>query len=75
MSTVDGSSSASRTTSTASTASAGPPTPQVPHRVEPRGRCTASPNASKLWAEPDEDTLRAVQALYLKAEGGLESGT
>jgi cobaltochelatase CobN len=29
----------------------------------------------KLWAEPDADTLRAVQALYLKAEGDLESGT
>jgi cobaltochelatase CobN len=29
----------------------------------------------KLWAEPDEETLRAVQALYLKAEGDLESGT
>ncbi len=28
----------------------------------------------KLWAEPDEETLRAVQALYLKAEGDLESG-
>ena len=29
----------------------------------------------KLWAEPDDDTLRAVQALYLKAEGDIESGT
>ncbi|MFC4857736.1 cobaltochelatase subunit CobN [Actinophytocola glycyrrhizae] len=29
----------------------------------------------KLWAEPDADTLRAVRALYLKAEGDLESGT
>ncbi|MBB4910954.1 cobaltochelatase subunit CobN [Actinophytocola algeriensis] len=29
----------------------------------------------ELWAEPDADTLRAVQALYLKAEGDLESGT
>jgi cobaltochelatase CobN len=28
-----------------------------------------------LWAEPDEETLRAVQALYLKAEGDIESGT
>ncbi len=28
----------------------------------------------KLWARPDEETLRAVQALYLKAEGDLESG-
>jgi cobaltochelatase CobN len=27
-----------------------------------------------LWAQPDEETLRAVQALYLKAEGDLESG-
>jgi cobaltochelatase CobN len=29
----------------------------------------------KLWAQPDADTLRAVQSLYLKAEGDLESGT
>jgi cobaltochelatase CobN len=29
----------------------------------------------KLWAEPDPDTLRAVQALYLRAEGDLEAGT
>lgn len=28
-----------------------------------------------LWESPDEDTLRAVQALYLKAEGDIESGT
>jgi cobaltochelatase CobN len=28
-----------------------------------------------LWAAPDDETLRAVQALYLKAEGDIESGT
>jgi cobaltochelatase CobN len=28
-----------------------------------------------LWGTPDDDTLRAVQALYLKAEGDIESGT
>jgi cobaltochelatase CobN len=28
-----------------------------------------------LWAEPSEETLRQVQALYLKAEGDIESGT
>jgi cobaltochelatase CobN len=28
-----------------------------------------------LWAEPDADTLRQIQALYLKAEGDIESGT
>jgi cobaltochelatase CobN len=28
-----------------------------------------------MWAEPDPDTLRAVQALYLEAEGDLEAGT
>ncbi|GAB1516619.1 cobaltochelatase subunit CobN [Actinophytocola sp. KF-1] len=29
----------------------------------------------ELWAAPDEETLRAVQALYLKTEGDLESGS
>ena len=29
----------------------------------------------RLWAEPDQQTLAAIQALYLKAEGDLESGT
>jgi cobaltochelatase CobN len=29
----------------------------------------------KLWAEPDENTLNAVRALYLQAEGDLEAGT
>ncbi len=28
-----------------------------------------------LWESPDEDTLRAVRALYLKTEGDLEAGT
>jgi cobaltochelatase CobN len=28
----------------------------------------------RLWAEPDEATLNAVRALYLKAEGDIESG-
>ncbi|HEV2780873.1 MAG TPA: cobaltochelatase subunit CobN [Actinophytocola sp.] len=28
----------------------------------------------RLWAAPDAETLRAVQALYLKAEGDIESG-
>jgi cobaltochelatase CobN len=28
-----------------------------------------------LWARPDRDTLDAVRALYLRAEGDIESGT
>ena len=29
----------------------------------------------ELWAEPDQETLRAVQALYLQTEGDLEANT
>jgi cobaltochelatase CobN len=29
----------------------------------------------KLWAEPDENTLNALRALYLRTEGDLEAGT
>jgi cobaltochelatase CobN len=28
-----------------------------------------------MWQNPDEDTLGAVRALYLKAEGDIEHGT
>jgi cobaltochelatase CobN len=29
----------------------------------------------KLWSQPDENTLNALRALYLKTEGDLEAGT
>jgi cobaltochelatase CobN len=29
----------------------------------------------KLWAQPDENTLNALRALYLRTEGDLEAGT
>ncbi|MCA1655504.1 MAG: cobaltochelatase subunit CobN [Pseudonocardiaceae bacterium] len=39
-----------------------------------RTRSLAEAAERKMWAHPDQDTLRALQALYLKAEGDIESG-